>query len=96
MLCIGIDSNDLPIFAKAIDVYALQQDSPVAYVQLHQSEHFNAHYHCYEVHPVSDFKIIALDYQEHPFPLQMRKLPSGVLAVVPKYHIFRSIQSCYC
>ena len=96
VLCVGIDSNDLPLFAKVLDVYVLQQDNPVAYVQLYQSEGFNTHYHCYTIRPVSKFKIISLDYQEHPFPLQMRTLPTGVLAVVPKYHIFRTVQSCYC
>ena len=71
VLCIGIDSNDLPIFAKALDVYVLQQDSPVAYVQLYQSEGFNTHYHCYKIRPVSKFKIISLDYQEHPFKWEL-------------------------
>ena len=74
----------------------LQQDNPVAYVQLYQTREFNTHFHAYEIHPVSEFKIIPFDYQEHPFPLQMRKLPTGVLAVVPKYHVFKTVQSCYC
>ena len=95
VLCVGIDSNDLPIFAEVLDVYVLRQDSPVAYVQLYQSEGFNTQYHCYTIRPVSNFKIISLDYQKYPFPLQMRTLPTGVLAVVPKYHIFRTVQSCF-
>lgn len=95
-LCIGVDPHDLPIFAKFIDVYMVQQHKPVAYARVYICTTFNAHYHAFEVTPTTEFKLVTLDYQEHPLPLHIQKLASGTLVVVPKYHIHRTVQSCYC
>ena len=95
-LCTGVDDDDLPIFVKVLEIYMLQQQRPVAHAQLYSSTRFNTHYHAYEISHTSEYKIISLEYLEHPHPLQIRKLPNGVSAIVPKYHIYKTLQSCYC
>ena len=80
-LCVGVDNHDLPIFAQLVDVYIVEQHKPFAYARIYTASQFNTHYHAFEVTPTTEFKLIALEYQEHPFPLHMRRLPSGTLAV---------------
>ena len=71
-LCIGSDENDFPIYAKIIDTYIIQHKTEaVAYAQVYKTMKFNTHYHVFEVIPTSDFQVLPLEFQQHPYPLHV-------------------------
>lgn len=80
-------ANDLPVFARVIDVYIINGDMPAALIQLYQTVGFNKQYHAFDLETTSECQIVELDHMHCPLPFHVRKTHSGTLAIVPKYHI---------
>ena len=87
---LGVEDDD-PVFGQVKQVYIVDSNRVVLYVQVMHTTGFNQHFHAYMIEGTHVYKTVLVDILYSPFPLHIRRLHICQIIIV-KHHIVGTLQ----